>query len=193
MLVVNDQPTEQKVKLWYSITKGFTSIQGVNDSTYTIPPDTCITIAPAPDLDRRLDTEDSTSGAFMSLRLYEAGTKNILDDNTYWFPGADGSYNWLNKLTPATLEVTATRKAAGKIEVLIKNRSDVNLSFFNRVSLVDRVTKRRILPAFYSNNYISISPERYKLITIEYNAGKGADMQVCVDEWLTGKKYYDIK
>ncbi|MBX2906681.1 MAG: glycosyl hydrolase [Taibaiella sp.] len=192
VMVVNDEPVEKKVKLWYSITKGHTSIQGVNDSTYVIPADTCMMIAKAPDLDRRLDGEDSTGGAFMSLRLYQAGTKNILDDNTYWFPGADSSYNWLNHLSPAALEVTATRKSVGNIEVLIKNRSDANLSFFNRISLVDRKTKKRIMPVFYSNNYISISPERYKTVTIEYNAAKAPDVEICVDEWLAGKKYYPV-
>lgn len=86
-MVVNSDHKPRQVRLWYSMTMGVTSVQGINDSIYTIPPDTCIAIAKAPDLDRRLDKADSTSGAFMSLRLYEGTTKNIIDDNTYWFPG----------------------------------------------------------------------------------------------------------
>jgi len=192
VMVANNDHMPRKVRLWYSITKGTTSIQGINDSMYVIPADTCIIIAKAPDFDRRLDKADSTSGAFFTARLYEGATKNIIDDNTYWFPGGDGTYNWLSHLRPASLDITATYKGDGKIEVSIRNRSDVNFSFFNHVTLIDKATKKRILPVFYSNNYLSVSPERHKEITIEFTPQKGVVAQVCVDEWNTGKRYIDI-
>ncbi|MBE2288224.1 MAG: glycosyl hydrolase [Chitinophagaceae bacterium] len=192
VMVVNSDHKPRQVRLWYSITKGVTSIQGINDSIYTIPPDTCIAMAKAPDLDRRLDKADSTSGAFMSLRLYEGTTKNIIDDNTYWFPGADSTYKWLSYLRPASLDVTATRKAPGRIEVSVRNRSDVNVSFFNHITLVDKATKKRILPVFYSNNFVTISPERHKQIVMEFEPPKGVALQVCIDEWNTGKRYVDV-
>ncbi len=192
VMVANNSHEEKKVRLWYSITKGTTSIQGINDSIYVIPPDTCIAIAKAPDLERRIDKSDSTSGAFYSVRLYEGTTKNIVDDNTYWFPGTDGTYKWLLNLRPASLDVTATVKGQGSIEVTIRNRSDVNVSFFNHITLVDKATKKRILPVFYSNNFITISPERLKRITIDYIPEKGVVPQLCIDEWNTGKRYVDI-
>lgn len=108
------------------------------------------------------------------------------------FPGADSTYKWLSYLRPASLDVTATRKAPGRIEVSVRNRSDVNVSFFNHITLVDKATKKRILPVFYSNNFITISPERHKQIVIEFEPPKGVTLQVCVDEWNTGKRYVDV-
>jgi mannosylglycoprotein endo-beta-mannosidase len=193
VMVANSDPVlSKKVKLRYIISKGSNNIQGINDSDYVIPPDTCIVIARAPDLERRIDTADSTSGGFLVLRLYDA-PKSIVDDNTYWFPGKDGTYKWLSSLRPAEMDITATANGKGKIIVSIKNRSDANFSFFNHFSLVDERTKKRILPVFCNNNYISVPPEGKKTVVIEYNEQKGITPMLCVDEWNTGKRYIDVK
>lgn len=194
VMVANDHPTDTfRVKLWYSITKGYTSIQGINDSVYTIPPDTTMVIATAPDYERQIDKEDTTCGAFMSLRLYQAGTKTILDDNMYWFPGMNGSYDWLSKLKPASLDVVIKKVGKGNYKVTLKNRSDANMSFFNHLSVVDKQTHKRILPVTFSQNFISILPERYKEITIQFAEKPGTTPQLCVDEWNTGKRFIDLR
>jgi hypothetical protein len=40
-----------------------------------------------------------------------------------------------------------------------------------RISLIDRETKERVLPVFYSDNYLSLEPGRTKKISLEYPAG----------------------
>lgn len=193
IMAVNDNPTDTvRVRMWYSLTRGITSIQGVNDSIYVIPPDTCVLLAPAPDIKRQLDKEDSTSGAFLCLRLYAHNSKKILDDNIYWFPGSDSSYNWLNHLKPAALDISVHRVSNTSLKVVLRNRSDVNVSFFNHITLVDKKTHKRVLPVFISDNYLSVLPERYREVYVSCSDAISAAMQVCVDEWNTGKKYVDI-
>jgi mannosylglycoprotein endo-beta-mannosidase len=193
IMVANTDPVNsRKFKLRYIVSQGSTNIQGVNDSLYIVPPDTCIVIARAPDMERRIDSADSACGAFLVLKIYEP-PKNVLDDNTYWFPGTDGSFEWISHLKPADLEASASFKGKGKIEVKIKNRSDANFSFFNHISLVDKQTRKRILPVFCNNNYISVPPEGKKTIIIEYTDQKGVVPQVCIEEWNTGNKYVDIQ
>ena len=66
------------------------------------------------------------------------------------------------------MNVTANKTGEGKIEVTISNPKDNPVAFFNRLSVVNATTKQRILPAFYSDNYISVLPGEEKKITIDY-------------------------
>ena len=67
------------------------------------------------------------------------------------------------------------------------------LAFFNRLSLVDPATKKRLLPVFYSDNYVSVLPGETKTITLEYTPKPGAATpQVSVSGWNTAEKYYEV-
>ena len=57
------------------------------------------------------------------------------------------------------------------------------VAFFNRVSLVDAKTKERILPAFYSDNYVSVLPGTEKTITIEHTSTHAFKPLVTVEGW----------
>jgi len=47
------------------------------------------------------------------------------------------------------------------------------VAFFNRLSLVDPLTKKRILARpFYSDNYVSVLPGESRTITMEYRPGR---------------------
>jgi mannosylglycoprotein endo-beta-mannosidase len=192
MVVNNDPVLAKRVKLRYSITKAASTIIGVNDSVYVIPPDTCIIIAGAPDMLKQVDMTDTFSGGFLHLKLTDE-SREVLDENLYWFPGSDGTYKWMSKIRPAYLSVTALKKGKGAIVVSLKNRSESNISFFNRVSVVDRQSKKRILPVFCNNNYISVPPQGERLVTIELNGQNSVPLQVCVEGWNSEKIFVDIK
>ena len=65
-------------------------------------------------------------------------------------------YSGLNELKPAKLVATAKQAKAGQIEVTLTNPANGPVNFFNRISLVDAGTKKRILPVFYDDNYFSV-------------------------------------
>lgn len=129
----------------------------------------------------------SDKGVFLSLRLLDLD-QNVISNNFYWLPNAAGNYTGLNELAQAKVQVEAKQIGAGKVEVTLSNPATNTVAFFNRVSLVDPKTDERILPAFYSDNYISVPPGEKQTITIEYTPADGAATPVItVEGWNVEK------
>ncbi len=130
-------------------------------------------------------------GVFVSLRLLDE-KQLILSENLYWLPGNDGNYAGLQQLKPAPLKVEAAAKAAGKLEITLRNGPGNPVAFFNRVALINSKTGKRILPAFYSDNYASVLPGESKTITAEY-VGPQPDLAVEVYGWNVEAQRVAIK
>jgi len=109
-------------------------------------------------------------GYFVSLRLLNT-RKEIVSENFYWLPGADGKYSTLQQMSKASLQIKTGVVKAGSIEVLLTNAGTFPVAFFNRIALINKNTGERILPAFYSDNYLSVMPGETKKVMIEYPAG----------------------
>lgn len=122
-------------------------------------------------------------GVFLSLRLLDEH-KQILSDNFYWLPDSTERYSGLQEMKKAGLKVEARPGGVGKVIVTLSNPAGGPVAFFNRLSLVDPVTKKRILPVFYSDNYVSVLPGESKILTMEYRpvAGQAAPL-VSVEGW----------
>jgi hypothetical protein len=121
-----------------------------------------------------MDELSKEDGAFLSLQILDEN-KKILADNFYWYPNEKGIYSGLNKMKQAELEVTARQVTKGKIEVKLSNPPGNTVAFFNRLSLVDPKTDKRILPVFYDDNYVSVVPGSEKFIFINYTPTAGTD------------------
>jgi hypothetical protein len=80
-----------------------------------------------------------------------------------------------------------------RIAVTLRNPSIDPVAFFNRISLINPVTKLRVLPVFYSDNYVSVLPGESKTIVLEYapDAGSRA-LQVSVRGWNVEERSYPI-
>jgi uncharacterized membrane protein len=91
----------------------------------------------------------------------------------------------LNHLAAATVTVNATSTKSGQtahVHVQLKNTGN-NVALENKLTLLN-ATGGRILPAYYSDNYVSLLPGESKEIDIEYpaSAGMGA-AQVAIRGW----------
>lgn len=131
---------------------------------------------------RGLDRISAENGAFLSLRLLNPD-QGVLSENFYWVPDSSGRYSGLNTMKKASLMVRAKQIAQGKIEVILTNKPDGPVAFFNRISLVNGKTKDRILPTFYSENYVSLLPGEEKKIVIETSGRKHEALAVEVGGW----------
>lgn len=140
-------------------------------------------IIPLPMLEEKLKED----GGFLSLELLDRHGE-LLSENFYWYPNAEGKYSGLNKMQKADIKVASKEVSKGKMEVTITNPKGNTLAFFNRIALVDSKTGERILPAFYSDNYISVAPGYSKTITVEYTPQNGVSPKVEVLGWNTEKK-----
>ena len=119
-------------------------------------------------------------GAFLSLQLLDE-KKQVVSDNCYWLPDANGNYSGLQTMAPATLKAKATHIGKGKIAVTLSNAVNNPVAFFNRVTLVDAKTKTRVLPVFYSDNYFSVMPGGEKTITVEYDNSNS--LLISIEGW----------
>ncbi|MEO7120111.1 MAG: hypothetical protein ABIY62_03385, partial [Ginsengibacter sp.] len=106
-------------------------------------------------LKNAIDRMGKDKGMFLYLSLLDEN-KNLLDDNLYWLPDSTRNYSGLQEMKKVSVEITARKIKEGKVEVTISNAKENSIAFFNRLSLVNSKTKQRILPAFYSDNYISV-------------------------------------
>jgi hypothetical protein len=109
----------------------------------------------------------------------------VVSRNFYWRGRDDTAYRALESLASAPLEVQAsTPKAEGEdkaITVTIANKSTVPL-LNAKLTLVDAEGKR-ILPAYYSDNYVSLLPGQHRLLTVRYPAAVSAVPHLTVRGW----------
>jgi hypothetical protein len=128
----------------------------------------------------------------VKLELRDAGGK-VVSDNLYWLAAASEFYRQLNKLPAASVTATATKAADGKIRVALKNAGTA-AALANKLTLVNASDNSRILPAYYSDNYVSLLPGESKEVEIEYPAAaaKGAP-QVKLRGWSLGETSVAVK
>jgi hypothetical protein len=83
----------------------------------------------------------------------------------------------------ASVQISVHKIQEGKVEVIISNAKENPIAFFNRISLINTQTKQRILPAFYSDNYISVLPGETKKIIIDHTPAANENAAVEVYGW----------
>jgi hypothetical protein len=131
-------------------------------------------------------------GVFLSLQLLDVH-KKILSENLYWLPDEHGEYSGLKKMPPSRLEIVAKQISPGHIEVTLTNPADAPVAFFNRLSLIDPQTNDRLLPVFYSNNYVSVLPGEHKSILMDFDPLQYQKLPgVRISGWNLKERIYNI-
>ena len=132
-------------------------------------------------------------GNFLDLRLVDAAG-GILSDNFYWLPDSTGRYSGLGRLAPAAAAVSARLVEPGRIAVTIANPAPGPVAFFNRLALIDSHTGKRILPVFYSDNYISVLPGEERRVEIDFPTARPTPgMQVSMRGWNSPERRIPIQ
>ncbi len=126
---------------------------------------------------------------FVKLELRDAAGK-LISDNFYWraLPANQADYTSLDKIASATLATRVMRHDAGGkllLDVTLTNPTKV-IAVMAHLQLhrADR-DKARVLPVYYSENFVSLLPGESRTITVETEAGNlgGAQPLVLVDGW----------
>jgi hypothetical protein len=129
-----------------------------------------VTVKNCQAIGRGLNALKAKKGIFLSMKLLKSENE-ILAENLYWLPDSTGNYPFLREIPGTTIQAHAVRNGNQRIDLELNNGKDSPLAFFMRISLIDRETKERVLPVFYSDNYLSLEPGRTKKISLEYPAG----------------------
>jgi len=128
---------------------------------------------------------------FIKLELRDTAGK-LLSDNFYWRSTSAGQDDLtaLNQLPPVTLEIKAVRHDAGDkcfLDVTVRNPGPT-VALMTHLQLHRAGDQGRVLPVYYSDNYLSLAPKEEKTITIEADksALKGEAPFVLMDGWNIG-------
>jgi Glycosyl hydrolase 2 galactose-binding domain-like/Exo-beta-D-glucosaminidase Ig-fold domain/Concanavalin A-like lectin/glucanases superfamily/Glycosyl hydrolases family 2/Glycosyl hydrolases family 2, TIM barrel domain len=113
--------------------------------------------------------KDTTVFAHLELHAQSGA---LLSENFYWRAASDAGYRALDKLPPAHVTLSA-RLASGaeaaneqRVEVQIRNTSTV--AALNTKLVTTRAADgMEVLPAFYSDNYISLLPNEERTVTVD--------------------------
>ena len=126
----------------------------------------------------RLALEDAlASNPVLFVKLTLIGANNeLLSQNFYWLAAHNYDYRNLNNLAAVTLRASATSQSAGPrdnteshITVTLTNPSQTT-ALTTKLTLLDGANGARILPAYYSDNYVSLLPNEQRTIRIAYPA-----------------------
>jgi hypothetical protein len=153
--------------------------------------DTLVTAAPdvATDLGE-LDLPDSvTTVHFVKLELRDSAGK-LLSSNFYWraVPWDPNDLTPLNKLPKVTLTAQVERKDADGKRVLTVTLHNPTKSVALMAHLqLRRKSGERVLPVFYSDNYVSLVPNETRTLTIEAALSDfhNEDALIVFDGWNT--------
>jgi hypothetical protein len=121
-----------------------------------------------PDLDK-LANEHTV---LVALKVSDANGTSV-SDNFYWWSKQEATLRELNGLPQAKLNASASVAPAGserKATVKIENSGSAP-ALMIKLTLKDVATGQRILPAYYSENYVSLLPGEARTITIAFPAG----------------------
>ena len=121
-----------------------------------------------------LDLDKLADGHTVFVALNVSDAKGVpTSNNFYWWARQEATLRELNTLPQARLTGSATVVASGserKVTVKIEN-SGSTPALLVKLTLKDAVTSRRILPAYYSENYVSLLPGEARTIAIAFPAG----------------------
>jgi hypothetical protein len=117
-----------------------------------------------------LSSVEAHGVALIELKLADTGGK-VVSRNLYWLAAKAEDYRALDRLPEAPVSTTATYADHGStvnLHVTLHN-TGTTASLQDKLTLVDAAGKR-ILPAYYSDNYVSLLPGESRQITITYPA-----------------------
>ena len=128
---------------------------------------------------------------FLKLTLADSTGKS-LSDNLYWHaqPDRQDDLTALNDLAPVTLDAQVSQSSSNgrRVVTVTLHNPAKTIALMTHLQLrhgAAGTTGARVLPAFPSDNYVSLLPNESKTITIEADAAafKGDDAVVLVDGW----------
>jgi hypothetical protein len=128
---------------------------------------------------------------FVKLELRDAGGK-LVSENFYWraLPEHQDDLKALGNLPTVMLDVKVThRDLGGKnyFDVTLHNPG-IQIALMTHLQLRRKQSGERVLPVYYSDNYVSLVPNESRTITIEAASAdlKGEAAVVLVDGWNVG-------
>ena len=98
------------------------------------------------------------------------GSGTLLSENTYWLASDDSQYRKLNDLAKVKISANASSHSDGAetvIELKLTNPG-ATAALATKAVLLNAKSGSRILPAYFSDNYVTLLPKETKSISVHY-------------------------
>ena len=122
----------------------------------------------------RLDLARLADGHAIFVVLNVTDTAgNAISNNFYWWAEKEATQRELDSLPQTTVTASATTSAAnGEQQATVRlANAGKDPAVMVKLTLEEAGTGKRILPAYYSDNYISLLPGEQRTVTVAYPAG----------------------
>ena len=125
---------------------------------------------------------------FLKLELRDS-TGKLISSNFYWrsLPDHPDDFNELNKLAPVTLDakVTSQDVESKRLLTVTLHNPSTGIALMAHFQLRRKKSGERVLPVFYSDNYVSLLPNESKTVKIEaaLNDFNGENALLVLDGW----------
>jgi hypothetical protein len=139
-----------------------------------------ITRLPAMPLQQRIEEHGMV---VIALRLRDFNGK-LISENIYWQGKDDASHQLLNAMPQQKLKIAAASSAVGDervVAVMLENDGKVPV-IAAKLTLVDHMGTR-LLPARYTDNYITLLPGDSRRVLISYPAKLGPRASINLRGW----------
>jgi beta-mannosidase len=105
---------------------------------------------------------------FIKLDLIDASS-NLLSTNFYWQHVAQDQFDGLMNLPKVVLDAEANSRIEGDNTILTVtlHNNTTHVALLSHLQLHQKKSGRRVLPVFYSENYISLVPGESSTVSIE--------------------------
>ncbi len=116
--------------------------------------------------------DDGLSSVYFVKLALRNSDGELLSENVYWRASGGNNFQALNSLPGAELDAEAVYEADGKenrITASLANPSS-NVAFSVRLKLLRAESSKRVLPAFYDDNYFTIFPGEARDIAVRFDA-----------------------
>ena len=136
-----------------------------------------------------LDMPKSYIGDMLFIRMKLVLNGVTKDTNFYWTnQKKEYDYRALNGMPQAKLECSVTKVSDAHYQLTLKNPT-ANVSFANRIRLVDAKTGERLLPTIMSDGYVTLMPSEELNVEIETTTeAQSKKFNILVKQY--GKKEY---
>ncbi|KQU62539.1 glycosyl hydrolase [Sphingomonas sp. Leaf339] len=132
-----------------------------------------------------LDLPRLTAGGVALIALKATDAKGVeLSNNFYWQAATDAQFQAMNALAPVTLETTGARTTVGdETEMRVTVRNPGAVPAIETKLTVMNADGTQVLPAYFSDNYVSLLPGESRVVTIRYPSAKARGETVALRGW----------
>jgi len=141
--------------------------------------------ATAESLPLQMPAQAANGVVFVKLELRDE-TNQLLSENFYWYAAEPSGYRKLNDMAAAIIDCSAKQSSeAGstRVDIDLTNRSS-GIALATQVTLRNKRSKATVLPAYASDNYVSLLPGEVRRVSVEVPASANSgEMEVALTGW----------